>query len=216
MGPMDQLKQALLDYDDVGAEAAARAIVDQGIDPVAGMDVVTAALREIGDGFACGDLYLPELLVSARVALGALAILDAEIARSGRERGYKGTVVIGTVYGDVHSVGKTMVSSLMSAHGFKMVDLGENVATEQFLAAIEEHHPDILAMSALLTTTAPEQRKVIQALKDAGLRNRVKVMVGGGAITQDFADDMGADGYAPTAPEAATLAAELIAGQGGS
>jgi len=210
MDPTDQLKQALLDYDDVGAKAAAQAIVDQGLDPLAGMEVVTAALREIGDGFARGDLYLPELLVSARVALGAVAIFDAAIARSGKARGYKGTVVIGTVYGDVHSVGKTMVSSLMSAHGFKIIDLGENVPTEQFLGAVKEHQPDILGLSALLTTTAPEQRKVIAALQEAGLRSSVKVIVGGGAITPDFAQDIGADGYAATAPEAATLAAELI------
>ena len=210
MDPTDQLKQTLLDFDDVGAKAAAQTIVDQGLDPLAGMEVVTAALREIGDGFARGDLYLPELLVSARVALGALAIFDAAIARSGKSRGYKGTVVIGTVHGDVHSVGKTMVSSLMSAHGFKIIDLGENVPTEQFLGAVKEHQPDILGLSALLTTTAPEQRKVIQALKETGLRSQVKVMVGGGSITPDFARDIGADGYAATAPEAATLAAELI------
>jgi methanogenic corrinoid protein MtbC1 len=210
--PSDQLRQALLRYDDEGAKAAAQAIVDQGLDPLAGMEIVTAALREIGDGFARGDLYLPELLVSARVALGALPIFDAEIARSGKSRGYKGTVVIGTVHGDVHSVGKTMVSSLMSAHGFKIIDLGENVPTEQFLGAVKEHQPDILGLSALLTTTAPEQRKVIAALQEAGLRSQVKVMVGGGSITPDFAQDIGADGYAATAPEAATLAAELIAG----
>ena len=210
MDPLGQLKQALLEFDDVGANAAAQAIVDQGLDPLAGMEVATAALREIGDGFARGDLYLPELLVSARVALGAVAILDAEIARSGKSRGYKGTVVIGTVHGDVHSVGKTMVSSLMSAHGFKIIDLGENVPTEQFLGAVKEHQPDILGLSALLTTTAPEQRKVIAALQEAGLRSQVKVMVGGGSITPDFAQVIGADGYAATAPEAATLAAELI------
>jgi methanogenic corrinoid protein MtbC1 len=110
----------------------------------------------------------------------------------------------------VHSVGKTMVSSLMSAHGFKIIDLGENVPTEQFLGAVKEHQPDILGLSALLTTTAPEQRKVIQALNETGLRSQVKVMVGGGSITPDFAQDIGADGYAATAPEAATLAAELI------
>jgi methanogenic corrinoid protein MtbC1 len=98
----------------------------------------------------------------------------------------------------------------MSAHGFKIIDLGENVPTEQFLGAVKEHQPDILGLSALLTTTAPEQRKVIAALQEAGLRSQVKVMVGGGSITPDFAQDIGADGYAATAPEAATLAAELI------
>jgi len=210
MDPMEHLKSALLDLDHDAAKAAAQAIVEQGLDPVAALDVVTAALREVGEGFTRGDLFLPELLISARAALSALSILEPEIQRTGRSTGYKGTVVIGTVHGDLHSVGKTMVSSLMMAHGFRIIDLGENVSTDRFLGAVEEHHPDILGLSALLTTTALEQRKVIEALQEAGLRSQVKVMVGGGAITTEFARDIGADGYAPTAPEAVTAAIELI------
>ena len=210
MDPMDQLKSALLGYDNDTAKAAAQAIVEQKLDPVAAMDVVTAALREVGDGFTRGDLFLPELLISARAALSALSILEPEIQRTGRSTGSQGTAVIGTVHGDLHSVGKTMVSSLLMAHGFRIIDLGENVPTGRFIEAVREHHPDILGLSALLTTTALEQRKVIEALQDAGLRSQVKVMVGGGAITTEFARDIGADGYAPTAPEAVTAAIELI------
>jgi methanogenic corrinoid protein MtbC1 len=210
MDGMDQLKSALVAYDDDEAKAAARAIVEQGIDPVAAMNVVTAALRDVGDGFSRGDLFLPELLLSARAALSALSILEPEIQRTGKSTGYKGTIVIGTVHGDLHSVGKTMVCSLLMAHGFRIIDLGENVSTERFLDAVREHHPDVLGLSALLTTTALEQRKVIEALQDAGLRSQVKVMVGGGAITTEFAREIGADGYAPTAPEAVLAAAELI------
>jgi methanogenic corrinoid protein MtbC1 len=210
MDQMEQLRGALLGYDNDTAKAAAQAIVEQELDPVAAMDVVTAALREVGDGFARGDLFLPELLISARAALSALSVLEPEIQRTGRLTGSQGTAVIGTVHGDLHSVGKTMVSSLMMAHGFRIIDLGENVPTGRFIEAVREHHPDILGLSALLTTTALEQRKVIEALQDAGLRSQVKVMVGGGAITTEFARDIGADGYAPTAPEAVTAAIELI------
>jgi methanogenic corrinoid protein MtbC1 len=210
MDPMDQLRSALLAYDDAKAKAAAGGIVEQGLDPVAAMEVVTAALREIGDGFARGDFFLPELLLTAKTALAALSVLEPEIQRTGKSTGYKGTVVLGTVHGDLHSVGKTMVSSLMMAHGFRVIDLGENVPTERFLDAVREHHPDILGLSALLTTTALEQRRVIEALQEAGLRSQVKVMVGGGAITTEFAREIGADGYAPTAPEAVLAAAELI------
>jgi len=121
-----------------------------------------------------------------------------------------GTVVIGTVYGDIHNIGKNMVASLLTAEGFSVHDLGINVTAEQFMEAIRKYKANILAMSALLTTTAIEQRKVIETLRKEGMRERLKVMVGGGAITQDFADSIGADGYAPTAPGAAKLARRLI------
>lgn len=211
MDPMDQLTSALLAFDDVEAKAAAQAIVDQGLDPVAAMGVVTDALHEVGEGFARGDLWLPELILAAKTAQSALSILEVEIKRTGTAVENKGTVVIGTVYGDIHSIGETMVNVFMAAHGFKTIDLGTNVTVERFVAAVKEHQPDILALSALLTTTAPEQGKVIKALQEAGLRSRVKIMVGGGAITPEFARDIGADGYAATAPEAVLVAAELMA-----
>lgn len=211
MDPMDRLKGALLAFDSDEAKAAAEAIVDQGLDPVAAMAVVMDALREVGEGFADGVLWLPELILSAKTAESALSILEAEIKRTGKSVESKGTVVIGTVFGDVHSIGKTMVSVLMAAQGFKTIDLGINVPIERFIAAVREHHPDIVALSALLTTTAPEQAKVIKALRDAGVRSQVKVLVGGGAITPEFAEQIGADAYAATAPEAVLVATRLVA-----
>jgi len=208
---MDQLKSALVGLEHDEAKASAEAIVEQGLDPVAAMGVVMDALREVGEEFARGDIWLPELLLSARTAQSALSVLEAEIKRTGKSVENKGTVVIGTVYGDVHSIGKTMVNVLMAAQGFKTIDLGTNVTAEQFVAAVKEHNPDILALSALLTTTASEQRNVIKALQEAGLRSQVKIMVGGGAITPEFARDIGADGYGATAPEAVSVAAELMA-----
>ena len=119
-------------------------------------------------------------------------------------------MVIGTVYGDIHSIGKTMVATLLQAEGFTVHDVGINVTAEQFVEAVRAHKPDVLAMSALMTMTSPEQRKVIENLKEQGLRDSVKIMVGGGAITQEFADTIGADGYDPTAPGAAKLARTLV------
>src|SRR5512134_580760 len=159
-----QLKHALLDFDIDGAKAAAQAIVDQGLDPVMAMEVVMDTLREVGEGFACGKLWLPDLVVSATTAQAALPILEAEIKRTSKSVENKGTMVIGTVYGDIHTIGKTMVNVLMAAQGFRTIDLGTNVTAEQFVAAVKEYQPDILALSALLTTTAPEQGKVIKAL----------------------------------------------------
>ena len=121
-----------------------------------------------------------------------------------------GTIVIGTVYGDIHSIGKTLVATLSAAAGFKVVDLGINITAEEFMAAIREHNPNILAMSTLLTTTAPEQAKIIKSLKEEGLREKVKVVVGGGGITHDFAEKIGADGYEPTAPMAVELFKKIV------
>jgi methanogenic corrinoid protein MtbC1 len=210
MDPMEQLKSALLNYDIAGTREAAQAIVDQGLDPAAGLGVVMDALREVGDSYAREELWLPDLVVSANTAQAALPILEAEIKRTGKSVENKGTVVIGTVFGDLHSIGKTMVSVLLSAQGFRLVDLGTNIPAETFVAAVQEHQPDVLALSALLTTTAPEQGKVIKALEEAGLRQQVKIMVGGGAITPEFAQMIGADGYGATAPEAVSVAQEML------
>lgn len=210
MDPMIQLKKALLEYDTDGVREAAQAVVDQGLDPVVAMGVVMDVLHEVGEGYAREELWLPDLVVSANTAQEALPILEAELKRTGKTVASQGTVVIGTVFGDLHSIGKTMVNVLMSAQGFKIVDLGTNVTADQFVSAVKEHKPDIVAMSALLTTTAPEQGKVIKALKDAGLRDQVKIMVGGGAITSEFARQIGADGYGATAPEAVNVARELL------
>jgi methanogenic corrinoid protein MtbC1 len=140
----------------------------------------------------------------------ASPILEEEIVRRGATRESSGVVVIGTVYGDIHTIGKEMVATLLRANGFIVHDIGVNVTAEEFVGAIKRHQPDILAMSALMTTTAAEQRKTIETLKNEGLRNKVKIMVGGGAITQEFANGIGADGYDATAPGAAKLAMELL------
>jgi methanogenic corrinoid protein MtbC1 len=140
----------------------------------------------------------------------AMPLIEAELRKTGAKRESLGTVVVGTVFGDIHSIGKAMVCTLLTAGGFEVHDLGVNIKAEEFIEAIDEYKADVLAMSALLTMTAAEQRKVIDTLKERGIREKVKVMVGGGAITADFAESIGADGYDPTAPGAVGLAKRLL------
>lgn len=207
---LNRLQKAILDYDEAEAASCARKIVEEQVDPVEALNAMTMAIRQVGDGFGKGELFLPDLIGAADAMSAATPILEEEISRSGAARKSLGTVVIGTVYGDIHTIGKTMVATLLMAEGFHVEDLGINVTAEGFIEGIKKHNADILAMSALLTTTAPEQRKVINGLKKEGLRDKLKVMVGGGAITQEFADSIGADGYDPTAPGSVKLARKLI------
>ncbi len=207
---LENLRKAILEYDNVKAESWARKAVEEGIDPVKAVDVLTKAIRQVGDSFGKGELWLPDLIGAASTMQSAMPIIEDQIKKTGKTRESLGCVVVGTVLGDIHSIGKDMVATLLVAGGFEVVNLGINISAEQFLAAIKEHKPSILAMSALMTMTAPEQEKVINTLKKEGLRDRVKIMVGGGAITQDFADKIGADGYAVAATGATSLAKRLV------
>ena len=204
------LLEAIKGFDTAGATHWATQAMQEQVSPVEALDAVSGLMKEIGDRFASGDVWLPELIGTAVAAQAGLAIVEQEITRSRAQVERLGTVVIGTVFGDIHSIGKTMVTAMLSANGFKVIDLGMNVPSAAFIKAVTEHQPDILAMSALLTTTAPEQRKVIEALREAGIRDQVKVMVGGGAITAQFAKQIGADGYGATAVDAVCLATQLM------
>ena len=207
---LEDLKKAIKEYDEELATSSAKKVVEKKIDPAKALDVMTDAIRQIGDGYNKGDLFLPDLVGASQAMLAATPILEEELKKRGRTRESLGVVVIGTVSGDIHSIGKTMVSTLLVAGGFTVYDSGIDVETEEFVEAVRKHSPDILALSALMTTTAPEQKKTIEALKAAGIRDSVKVIVGGSAITQEFADSIGADGYAATAPGAIPLAKKLV------
>jgi len=207
---LDNLKKAILDYDPDASTEWARKAVEAGVNPADALAAMTDAIRVIGEGFRVGDLFLPDLVGAADALTAATPIIEEEIQRIGAKTETMGIVVIGTVYGDIHTIGKTMVATLLQAEGFTVHDIGINVTAEEFVAGIRKHKPDILAMSALMTMTAPEQRKVVESLQAEGLRDGVKIMVGGGAITQEFADSIGADGYNPTAPGAAKLARTLV------
>jgi len=209
---MKKLKQAITNYDVEGTASCAEQALIEGLAPIDILKVMTEAIREVGDSFGKGELWLPDLVGAASAMQAAMPIVEEELSKSGVKRESLGKVVIGTVFGDIHNIGKDMVVALLTAGGFEVHDLGINVPADEFVNAIDKYEADVIAMSALLTTTASEQRKVIQMLKDKGIRDRIRVMVGGGAITADFAREIGADGYDPTAPGAVELARQLIRG----
>jgi corrinoid protein of di/trimethylamine methyltransferase len=189
------------------AEAALRAeidpleAIDRGFKP--GMDVV-------GDGFANGELFIPDLMMSGEAMKAAIAALEPEMMRLKTQRQVLGRVVIGTVQGDIHEIGKTLVATMLSANGFEVRDLGVDVSAQQFLDAVRETGANVVGMSALLTTTILNQEAVIGALEEAGLREQVKVIVGGVPASPDWAEEIGADGYAENATEAVEVVKRLV------
>ncbi len=207
---LENLRKAIQTYDNNLALESAKKAVELGIDPLEALDVMTVAIREIGDAFGRGELWLPDLVGASDAMQSAVPILEEEIKRRGENREALGIVVVGTVFGDIHSIGKTMVSTLLTAAGFEVHDLGVNVHAKKFVDAIKDYNANILAMSALMTTTCVEQENVIKTLINEGIRDRVKIMVGGAAVTEEFAETIGADGYDSTAPGAVELAKKLI------
>jgi len=174
-------------------------ILDQGLMP--GMDYV-------GVEFRAGNMFVPEVLLSARVMLASMNIIKPLLAETGAEM--TGKVIMGTVQGDLHSIGKNLVCMMMEGAGFEVIDLGTDVAPEAFVKAVKEERPDIVGMSALLTTTMRSMDHTIQALEEASLRKSLKVMVGGAPVTSDFARQIGADAYASNAPTAVDMAKQFV------
>jgi len=208
---LNGLRSAVIEGNIDAAERLAKQVVAEGVDPLRAFDEgLRQGIAEVGDGFACGDYFLPDLVLSAEAMKAASIVLEQEIARTGVVRERAGKVVIGTVEGDLHDIGKTIVGTLLAAHGFEVVDLGVNISAKVFLAAVREHEPQILGMSSLLTITAKELKKVIDALQEAGIRDTVKVMIGGGAVTKEFADSIGADGFAHDAELAVRVAKRVL------
>lgn len=195
-GLLNSLREAVMVGDAARAEELAKEVVAEGIDPLMAYDVALRdGITEVGDQFSRFELFLPDLVIAADAMKAAAAILEQEIQRAGGERKSQGKVVLGTVAGDLHDIGKTIVATLLSSHGFEVIDLGVNVSRDTFVQAVRDEKPQILGMSSLLTITAKELRNVIEALTEAGLRHSVQVIVGGGAVTQEFAEAIGADGY---------------------
>jgi trimethylamine corrinoid protein len=206
-----QLKQAIIDQDQdavvatvdkaLAAGVAPKAIIDEGLLP---------GLNVIGEQFECEDIFLPELMQAALAFQAAMGILEPRIKESDSEGPKKGKIVLGTVKGDLHSIGKNILKLLLETSGFEVWDLGIDVDLFKFLDKAKEVDADIIAISALLTTTLVGQRDVIEALRDQGTRETFKVIIGGGATTQAWADSIGADGWAGTAYEAVNLASRLV------
>jgi 5-methyltetrahydrofolate--homocysteine methyltransferase len=203
------LKQAVIDGNADLANALVQGSLAQGQDARGLLDnALLPAMEVVGQRMKSGECFIPEVLLSARVMQGALDILKPNLAEG--EGSSLGTVVIGTVEGDLHDIGKNLVGMMLSGGGFDVVNLGTGVTTEQFVKAVKEHDATIVGMSALLTTTIPRMKETIDALAEAGLRDKVKVMIGGAPVTQAFADEIGADGYGPNAGSAVERAKALI------
>jgi 5-methyltetrahydrofolate--homocysteine methyltransferase len=168
------------------------------------------AMAEVGGLFEINEYYVPELLIAARAMKAGLAILKPELVATGVEP--KGKVVVGTVKGDLHDIGKNLVAIMVEGAGYEVIDLGVDVAPEDYVQTAIERGAQVIGLSALLTTTMPSMKATVEALKDSGLHGKIKIMIGGAPVTQKYADEIGADGYARDAAGAARLVAELIAG----
>ena len=169
-----------------------------------------AGIQEVGVLFQTGEIFLPELVASAGAMKSAMSVLDAAMRQQGTKRASLGKVVLGSMHHDIHDIGKSMVASLLTANGFEVIDLGVDVPSERFAEAVYTERPDVLGMSALLTTTMPEQKKVIDLLVVQGLRNKVKVIVGGAPVNMDWASKIGADAYAANAISAVEVIRNLV------
>ncbi len=210
MTELKKLYEAILSGDNKTALAVTQQAVAEGVQPMELItDYMIPAMSEVGRRFECEEYYVPELLLAARAMKGSLAVLRPLLAASGAQP--LARVVIGTVKGDLHDIGKNLVSSMLEGGGFEVIDLGTDVTPQKFIEAVQAHKASIVALSALLTVTMPMMKNTIEALKQASLRDRVKVMVGGAPVTREFADSIGADGYSETATSAVALARQLAA-----
>lgn len=207
---MNQISQAIVDGKLELAQELVGKAIESGMDAQSIIDdYLTAGMAEIGQRFQDRKAFVPNLLMSARAMKGALEVLKPHM--SGRVESHVGTVVIGTVKGDLHDIGKNLVASMFEGCGFEVINLGVNITADRFVEAVRTEQADILCLSALLTTTMNYMKTVIEAVEQAGLRDRVKIMVGGAPVNQLFADQIGADGYSDNANSAVLKAKELIA-----
>jgi len=206
----ESLARAVVEGEEEDAEELVKQALEQGVDPLACINEgLMKGIEEVGELFSSGAYFLPELIQGAGAMKAALEILEPRLIGEAR-RDVIGTVVLGTVAGDQHEIGKTLVGTMLTANGFQVIDIGVDRKSDDFLAAIESSGADIVGASALLTTTLLEHKRLIDAIKEAGLREKVKVMVGGAPVTQEFANDIGADGYADDAIAAVNVARKLM------
>jgi corrinoid protein of di/trimethylamine methyltransferase len=205
------MAQSIIDGESEEAERLALEAIELGIDPLEAINKgFVVGVDHVGNLFSCGDAFLPELVMAGEAMKTAVNVLEPEMSRQGSERKMLGTVVLGTIEGDIHDIGKTLVGTMLSASGFKVVDLGVDVPVMTLVEKARTEKADIIGVSALLTTTMVKQRDVIEALDDMGMRPRVKVMVGGAPVTRDWADDIGADAFSEDAVGAVAVAKQLL------
>jgi 5-methyltetrahydrofolate--homocysteine methyltransferase len=211
MADLKELYDAVVNGDAKATHSITQQAIQDGVDPLKLVnEYMIPAMDEVGRRFEANEYFVPELLISARAMKASLDIIRPLLTARGDKPA--GKVAIGTVKGDLHDIGKNLVASLLEGGGFEVIDLGVNVTPEKFIETVRDKNANIIAMSALLTTTMPAMRTTIEALKQAGVRNQVKVLIGGAPITQKYADEIGADGYSETAVGAVALAKKAVAG----
>ncbi|MGA3267728.1 MAG: corrinoid protein [Verrucomicrobiota bacterium] len=209
MQDLKPLHDAILNGDAKTARTTTEQAIAAGVDPVKLVqEYMVPAMGEVGRRFECNEYFVPELLLAARAMKASLELIRPLLVAGGVASA--GRVVIGTVKGDLHDIGKNLVSAMLEGGGFEVLDLGTNVTPEQFVAAVREKKAQIVALSALLTTTMPSMKATVDALKQAGVRDQVKVLVGGAPVTRKYADEIGADGYGESAAGAAGLARQVL------
>jgi len=205
------MSQSVIDGEPEQAEELAQKAISLDLDPLEVIDYgYTRGMNVLGDRFARGEVFLPHLVMGGEAMKAAIAVLEPELARRQQQRQVLGKVVIGTVAGDIHEIGKSLVATMLSANGFQVFDLGVDVPIATFVEKARELEADIVGLSALLTTTMLNQGKVIESFQEAGLREKVKVIVGGAPVSQSWAEEIGADGYSENAVGAVALAKELM------
>lgn len=205
------MTQSIIDGNVSQAAELAHQAVDRGIDP---LDAVNngyvVGIKHVGDEFSCGNAFIPELITAGAAMKAAMGVLEPEIAKHGTERDILGVVILGTVEGDVHDIGKNLVGTMLAAYGFEVHDMGVDVPIPRMVEKAREVDADIIAVSALLTTTMLRQQDVVTALEETGIRASVKVLVGGAPVTQSWVEEIGADGFSEDAIGAVALAKELL------
>jgi corrinoid protein of di/trimethylamine methyltransferase len=206
-----KMSQSILDGDTDAAVALAKQSIETGVDP---LDAITKGfvlgVNKVGESFACGQAFLPELVMAGEAMKAAVAALEPEMQRRGTSRQVFGKVVLATVEGDIHEIGKSLVGTMLGASGFQVYDLGVDVPSSKIIEKVKEVDADLVGLSALLTTTMVKQREVIEELDKLGLRKKVKVMVGGAPVTRDWVQKIEADGYSEDAIGAVALAKQLV------
>jgi 5-methyltetrahydrofolate--homocysteine methyltransferase len=209
MDTIQEIFDAVLEGDAETVKEKIRVAIDEKLDPTAILNQgMIAAMGEVGQRFEAGDYYVPEMLISARAMQAGMAILKPYLQKG--DIASRGKVIIGTVKGDLHDIGKNLVGLMLEGAGFEIKDLGTDVAAEDFIAALQAERADILALSALLTTTMPSMKLTIDAVQAAGLRDQVKIIIGGAPVTAAYAKQIGADGFSPDASRAVALAKSLV------
>jgi corrinoid protein of di/trimethylamine methyltransferase len=209
------MAQSVINGEPDDAENLARQAIELGIDPLEAINKgFVIGVQHVGDLFDCGDAFLPDLFMAGEAMKAAVNVLEPEMTKQGIERKMLGTVVLGTIEGDIHDIGKTLVGTMLSASGFRVIDLGVDVPAMTFVERAREENARkqsvIIGVSSLLTTTMVRQRDVIEALEDMGLRSTIKVMVGGAPVTRDWVKEIGADGYSEDAGGSVAVAKELL------